>query len=351
MFFARFRGLYSVGLVIGVSAVLFVKAGSPDAVGAELDVLEIQEQLVWAGYLEGTVDRIAGPLTDRAIRRFQGDQGAPQTGNLTVQQMAELNRIVAREKANVGFRVLIDPIGVRIGIPELRVGERSEFSKPRSYGGTWNSPDKKLSIDVFRIPNDSDLAAQKARFSSLPQYKIDLWSGEPDWFFLSGKIGNHSSFYIRAAMQNNEIRGMSVVWSNNSDRKLGATIAAGIAASFVPFPEQRTPPISVIVPPEPVNPPPSACIDGGMNADRNSCIELGDPIVKNGPNPEDRALVYAFTNRCAFGVTVVVAEEGRGRNSISLTGNATKNYECRTAGGSGSSLCKAIRNWEASCSP
>jgi hypothetical protein len=56
-------------------------AARPTAVTG--DVLTAQRYLTALGYYTGPIDGIAGPTTQRAVSRFQGDQGLPQTGTVT----------------------------------------------------------------------------------------------------------------------------------------------------------------------------------------------------------------------------------------------------------------------------
>lgn len=86
-----------------------------------------------------------------------------------------------------------------------------------------------------------------------------------------------------------------------------------------------------------------------MNADMKSCIELSDPLIKAGGTAEDKTVVYVVTNRCDFSLKVDVVEEGNNRNSITLPGNGSQNYECRISGPAGATLCKGIRSYAARC--
>lgn len=54
--------------------------------------VEVQQQLIDLGYLTGRADGVLGPLSRAAVRRWQGDNGAAETGYLTAEQVRTLQR-------------------------------------------------------------------------------------------------------------------------------------------------------------------------------------------------------------------------------------------------------------------
>ena len=51
----------------------------------EMFVKEKQEMLIFLGYLSGIPDGIAGPKTEEAVKKFQGDYGLEKTGEFDAQ--------------------------------------------------------------------------------------------------------------------------------------------------------------------------------------------------------------------------------------------------------------------------
>ncbi len=49
-----------------------------------------QEQLAQEGYYRGEIDGVIGPVTNRAVARYQGDRGLPVSGVLTAETLAAL---------------------------------------------------------------------------------------------------------------------------------------------------------------------------------------------------------------------------------------------------------------------
>jgi len=61
-----------------------------EAAMSAADRRQVQATLQRLGYDPGPVDAIFGPRTRAAIRRFQQDIGAQQTGSLTGEQVSRL---------------------------------------------------------------------------------------------------------------------------------------------------------------------------------------------------------------------------------------------------------------------
>jgi N-acetylmuramoyl-L-alanine amidase len=60
------------------------------------DVAALQEALAMLGFNPGRIDGIFGPLTDGALREFQGNVALETSGVLTRQSLAELSRLSTR---------------------------------------------------------------------------------------------------------------------------------------------------------------------------------------------------------------------------------------------------------------
>ena len=89
-------------------------------------IVEAQQRLIELGYLYGAADGIYGPMTADALKRFQGEHGLEETGELndaTVELLSELAAKVGDARALQ--QRLID-LGYLNGSPDGAFGERSQ---------------------------------------------------------------------------------------------------------------------------------------------------------------------------------------------------------------------------------
>src|ERR1700716_3265960 len=75
---------------------------------AQAERQAIQSDLAWVGHYNGAIN---GEVSDRmvaAIRAFQKDRGAKQTGVLNPQERGVLSEAAKKRQDNVGWKVVVD---------------------------------------------------------------------------------------------------------------------------------------------------------------------------------------------------------------------------------------------------
>src|SRR5947209_16917386 len=101
---------------------------------AQTERLAIQSDLAWVGQYNGA---ITGEVSERmvaAIKEFQKERGAKQTGVLNPQERSVLAETARRRQDNVGWKIVTDPgTGVRLGIPIKLVPQQSSDAN----GAKW----------------------------------------------------------------------------------------------------------------------------------------------------------------------------------------------------------------------
>src|SRR6202163_3760156 len=103
---------------------------------AQAERQAIQSDLAWVGHYNGAIN---GEVSDRmvaAIRAFQKDRGAKQTGVLNPQERGVLSEAAKKRQDNVGWKIVFDAgTGVRLGVPAKLVPQQSSDAN----GARWTS--------------------------------------------------------------------------------------------------------------------------------------------------------------------------------------------------------------------
>lgn len=109
--------------------------GSPQAEAASSEeekpiareqMLEAQQRLIDLGYLYGTADGIYGPMTADALKRFQGEQGLEQTGELNDSTVEALSELAARLGDVRALQQRLIDLGYLNGSADGAFGKRSQ---------------------------------------------------------------------------------------------------------------------------------------------------------------------------------------------------------------------------------
>lgn len=204
---------------------------------AQAERTAIQSDLAWVGVFNGA---ITGEVSDRminAIKAYQKDLGAKQTGVLNPQERTTLAAAGRKLQSDVGWKVTADPInGIRLGIPTKLVPQMSSMAN--ATGSKWTSAQGQIQIETWRR-RDSNLtiAAVAEREKKEPAgRKVDYSVVRPDFFVLSGLQGL-KKFYVRGQISSNgsEVRGVTILYDQATEGTMAPVVIA-MSSAFVPFP-------------------------------------------------------------------------------------------------------------------
>src|SRR5262245_53641354 len=79
--------------------------------------IAIQSDLVWVGLLNSTADGGWGPLSNAAVKAYQKRKGGKETGTFTPEERETLAADAKKKQADVGWRLVTEPSGIRLGVP------------------------------------------------------------------------------------------------------------------------------------------------------------------------------------------------------------------------------------------
>jgi hypothetical protein len=192
--------------------------------------IAIQSDLIWTGDLISIADGEWGERSSAAVKAFQKRKGGSETGVLTTEERATLTADARSQQDEVGWRIVTDESGIRLGIPAKLV---PQGRKGRS-GGSWQSARGDVQIEVFREPTPATLATMYEQQRRNPARKIDYNVRKSDFFVISGTQGS-KKFYMRVQGGPNEVRGVTFVY----DPAIGAIadrLVVAVSSAFTPFP-------------------------------------------------------------------------------------------------------------------
>jgi hypothetical protein len=195
----------------------------------------IQSDLAWVGVYNGNIN---GEVSDRmiaAIKAFQKDQGAKETGVLNPQERSKLAAAAKKTQDNVGWKVAQDPInGIRLGVPTKLVPQMSSMAN--TTGSKWTSQQGQIQIETWRLRDaDQTIAKVAEQQKKEPvERKIDYSVVRPDFFVLSGLQGL-KKFYVRGQIKGGEVRGMTILYDQATEGTMAPVVIA-MSSAFTPFP-------------------------------------------------------------------------------------------------------------------
>jgi hypothetical protein len=209
----------------------------------EADRKAAQEALGWLGFYNGVVTGAFGKRTIDALTAYQKSLDQQPDGIMTAETLAALKDGAAKAKAAVGFRIIDDSSGSRIGAP-MKLLEKRE-------GGALTSKDG--SIGLYLKETEGDLAALfKAQSADAGSRKVKYKYLKPDAFFVVAGEDGDSKFYRRYATNGDKLRGFSFVYPKKRAKALDP-VALAIANTFDPFPT-ATPALETAPAPKPEPP-------------------------------------------------------------------------------------------------
>lgn len=199
----------------------------------QADRIALQTDLVWTGDYNGVVN---GEISDRviaAIKKFQKDQGAKETGVLNTQERAALAAASKKAQDNVGWKVVTDMVtGARVGLPGKLLPQQN--SDPN--GTRWSAPQGTIQVNLARRKEaGATLATVAEREKKEPASRKILYSAvRPDFFVLSGLQGL-KKFYLRGQISGDEVRVLTVLYDQATEGTMEPVVIA-MSNAFAAFP-------------------------------------------------------------------------------------------------------------------
>jgi len=168
-----------------------------------------------------------------AIKAFQKDRGAKQTGVLNPQERGVLSEAAKKRQDNVGWKVVFDAgTGVRLGVPTKLVPQQSSDAN----GAKWASSTGTIQIQLARRkeagPTTAKLAEREKK--DPPGRTIDYTVVKPDFFVLSG-IQGLKKFYLRGTFKGDEVRILTILYDQATEGTVEPVVIA-MSSAFNPFP-------------------------------------------------------------------------------------------------------------------
>lgn len=192
----------------------------------------IQSDLIWTGDYNGLAN---GEFNDRAIaaaKAFQKKFKSKETGILNPQERAALAAAAKGRRDAVGWRMVDDRAGGgRVGLP----GKLLPQSGKSATGNRWTSAHGETVVETFRVKEPgTTLAAVFAQQKKEPaDRKVEYNVMKDDFFVISGLQGL-KKFYVRAQINGNEVRGLTVLYDQALEGTMDKIVVA-MSSAFVPF--------------------------------------------------------------------------------------------------------------------
>ncbi|MEH2481108.1 peptidoglycan hydrolase-like protein with peptidoglycan-binding domain [Nitrobacteraceae bacterium AZCC 2146] len=199
---------------------------------AQAERLAIQSDLAWAGQYNGAINGEVSERMVAAIKTFQKDNGAKQTGVLNPQERVLLSAAAKKLQDNVGWKMITDMVtGARLGIPARLVPQQASDAN----GSKWSSSTATIQIQLSRrkeaAPSTAALAEQERKE---PGRKIDYSVVKPDFFVLSGMQGL-KKFYVRGQFRDSEVRILTILYDQATEGTMEPVVIA-MSSAFNAFP-------------------------------------------------------------------------------------------------------------------
>jgi peptidoglycan hydrolase-like protein with peptidoglycan-binding domain len=321
---------------------------------AQAERQAIQSDLAWVGQYNGAIN---GEVSDRmvaAIKAFQKDSGAKQTGVLNPQERGALAEGAKKRQDNVGWKVVYDAgTGVRLGVPTKLVPQQSSDAN----GARWSSTTGTIQVQMARRkeagPTTAKLAEQEKKEPA--GRKIEYSVVKPDFFVLSGMQGL-KKFYLRGQIRGDEVRILTILYDQATEGTMEPVVVA-MSSAFTPFPNGPQ-----------AGPPPRKSVeygtgivvgeDGAIVTDRqvvDGCLSIvvaGQNLSSIGnadrtaeDKDHDLALLRIYGAR---GLKPLALNSGAAKSNFELTGIADPQNQ---GGGAAVSSVKAQTGSDASLTP
>ena len=291
---------------------------------AQAERQAIQSDLAWTGHYNGAIN---GEVSDRmvaAIKAFQKERGAKQTGVLNPQERGVLAEAAKRRQDNVGWKIVFDAgTGVRLGVPVKLVPQQSSDAN----GVRWSSTTGTIQVQMARRKEAGPTTAKLAeREKKEPAgRKIEYSVVKPDFFVLSGMQGL-KKFYLRGQIKGDEVRVLTILYDQATEGTMEPVVIA-MSSAFTPFPSGA----------QAAGPPPRKSVeygtgvvvseDGAIVTDRavvDGCLSIvvagyGNADRAAEDKDHDLALLRIYGAR---GLKPLALNSGAAKQNVELTGIA-----------------------------
>jgi peptidoglycan hydrolase-like protein with peptidoglycan-binding domain len=199
---------------------------------AQAERMAIQSDLAWAGQYNGVINGEVSERMVTAIKTFQKDNGAKQTGVLNPQERGLLADAAKKLQGNVGWKVVTDTVsGARIGMPTKLVPQATSDAS----GSKWQSTTGTIQVLLARRkeagPTTAKLVEQEKKE---PGRKVEYSAVKPDFFVLSGMQGL-KKFYVRGTFRDSEVRILTILYDQATEGTMEPVVIA-MSSAFNPFP-------------------------------------------------------------------------------------------------------------------
>jgi peptidoglycan hydrolase-like protein with peptidoglycan-binding domain len=286
----------------------------------------IQSDLAWVGAYNGAVNGEVSERMINAIKTFQKDQNAKQTGVLNPQERQQLAAAAKKLQNDVGWKVAQDPInGIRLGVPTKLVPQMSSMAN--TTGSKWSSAQGQIQIETWRLrdANQTIAAVAEQQKKEPAGRKVDYSVVRPDFFVLSGLQGL-KKFYVRGQIKDGEVRGMTILYDQATEGTMAPVVIA-MSSAFTPFPASAA---------QAAAPPPRKKVeyatgivvstDGAIITDRQAVDGCQFIVVPGHGNAdrvaEDKARDLALLRIYGARELKPIAIGGAAKSSVVLTGIA-----------------------------
>lgn len=209
------------------------QAGSGHASASIADRAAIQFDLNWTGHFTGLANGDFGERSIAAVKAFQKDRSARETGTLTETERATLASSANGRRERVAWKMVDDPAtGAQVGLPSKQVPHQSR----QGSGTRWQSAQGQFQIQTFRIrePGTTLASVFEEQRKGPTNRRVESSAQLDNGFMLSGMQGLRR-FVVRAEVRDLEIRGITILY----DQAIESTtthVAHAVASAFAPFP-------------------------------------------------------------------------------------------------------------------
>ncbi|TXJ17653.1 MAG: peptidoglycan-binding protein [Afipia sp.] len=287
--------------------------------------LAIQSDLAWISLYNGAINGEASDRMVAAIKAFQKDHGAKETGVLNAQERSTLNAAARKLQDNVGWKIMTDATsGARIGLPSKLV----PLIVSDVNGTKWSSATGTIQIEYARRKEaNATTATVAANEKKLNARKTDYSVVKPDFFVLSGMQGL-KKFYIRGQTRNDEVRVLTILYDQATEGTM-TPVTVAMSSAYNPFPGGAV---------AQAGPPPRKKVeystgivvsaDGAIVADRQAtegCMTIAVPGYGNATriaDDETRELALLRIYGASGLKPLAITGSGTAKPNVTLTGIA-----------------------------
>ncbi|CAN5300421.1 serine protease [soil metagenome] len=199
---------------------------------AQAERLAIQSDLAWVSLYNGAINGEVSERMVSAIKAFQKDHGAKQTGVLNPQERGVLSAAAKKLQDNVGWKIVSDATsGARVGLPAKLV----PLIVSDVSGTKWSSATGTIQIEFARRKEAGATTATVAdKEKKLNARKIDYSVVKPDFFVLSGSQGL-KKFYVRGQTRDDEVRILTIQYDQATEGTM-IPVSVAMSSAYNPFP-------------------------------------------------------------------------------------------------------------------